>query len=94
MLKEAIDSVLSQTYKDFELIVIDDGSTDDTFSVLTDYGKRIVSYRQNNLGVSAARNRGLKTAAGSLIAFLDSDDLWLPEKLASQVIFLTPIRMP
>lgn len=87
MLKEAIDSVLEQEYTDFEIIVIDDGSTDDTPSVLNAYGHRIASYRQPNKGVSAARNKGLEMASGALIAFLDSDDLWCPGKLSAQVDF-------
>ena len=87
MIEEAIGSVLAQTYENFELIVIDDGSTDNTPLVLENYGNRVLSYRQRNGGVSAARNKGIESATGSLIAFLDSDDLWLPEKLACQVDF-------
>jgi len=86
-IREAINSVLTQNYADFELLVVDDGSTDDTFQVLLEYGNRIDVIRQPNQGVSAARNRGIKVASGKLIAFLDSDDRWLPGKLAHQVGF-------
>ena len=83
-LNESIDSVLSQTYENFELIVVDDGSTDDTEKCLSQYNNLTV-ISQPNQGVSAARNRGIKSSNGSLIAFLDSDDTWLPEKLSVQV---------
>jgi len=87
VLKEAIDSVLAQDFKDFELIVVDDGSTDSTPQILDAYHQDLMVIRQPNLGVSAARNRGIAAAGGELIAFLDSDDLWLPRKLSSQVNF-------
>ena len=87
ILSAAIDSVLTQSYPHFELLVVDDGSTDDTSALLQDYGGRIRILRQPNQGVSAARNLGIAAATGSLIAFLDSDDLWLPAKLARQVDF-------
>lgn len=87
ILKEAIDSVLSQDFKGFELIVVDDGSSDNTQDILHGYARDIIMLRQDNRGVSAARNTGIASASGQLIAFLDSDDLWLPEKLASQVDF-------
>ena len=86
-LKEAIDSVLAQDFKDFELIVVDDGSTDNTGEMLDSYDQDLIVIRQTNRGVSAARNRGIAEAAGRLIAFLDSDDLWLPGKLSRQVDF-------
>jgi glycosyltransferase involved in cell wall biosynthesis len=86
-LPEAVDSVLSQTYENLELIVVDDGSTDDTPALLARYGSRLRCLRQTNRGVSAARNRGLPAANGTLIAFLDSDDIWQPEKLTRQVEF-------
>jgi glycosyltransferase involved in cell wall biosynthesis len=92
ILKEAIDSVLAQDYKDLELIVVDDGSTDNTFEILASYGNDIKVLFQENKGVSAARNRGITEASGQLIAFLDSDDLWLPRKLSTQVDFFN--QMP
>ena len=87
VLKEAIDSVLAQEFRDFELIVVDDGSTDNTPQILESYAQDLTVIRQPNRGVSAARNRGIAAAGGELIAFLDSDDLWLPRKLSSQVNF-------
>ena len=95
ILKEAIDSVLAQNYRDFELIVIDDGSTDHTRDILHPYRDRLTVIRQANAGVSAARNRGIRAASGRLIAFLDSDDLWLPGKLERQTAFFdaTPEAM-
>jgi glycosyltransferase involved in cell wall biosynthesis len=86
-LAEAIDSVLSQTFQDRELIVVDDGSTDNTPALLSRYGSRLRCLRQTNQGVSAARNHGIQAAGGELIALLDSDDLWQPDKLARQVAF-------
>ena len=73
ILKEAIDSVLAQDFKDFELIVVDDGSSDDTEQILDAYKRDLVVIRQPNRGVSGARNRGIAAAGGQLIAFLDSD---------------------
>ena len=85
--RDAIDSVLDQDFSDYELIVIDDGSTDNTMQILDTYGERIVVLYQKNKGVSAARNRGIAAASGRFIAFLDSDDIWLPKKLSSQIDF-------
>lgn len=85
---EAIDSVLNQTFQDFELIVLDDGSTDATQQRLAAYGDRIRYVRQPNAGVNAARNAALSLAQGEYIAILDSDDLWKPYKLAVQVAIL------
>jgi len=87
VIKEAIDSVLAQDYTEFELIVVDDGSTDHTSDVLDSYRNVIKVLSQKNRGVSAARNRGIAEASGKFIAFLDSDDLWLPHKLSTQVEF-------
>jgi glycosyltransferase involved in cell wall biosynthesis len=84
ILKEAIDSVLSQKFSNFEIIVVDDGSTDATNELLSIYGDRITTICQKNNGVSAARNAGISHARGGYIAFLDSDDMWLPEKLSCQ----------
>jgi glycosyltransferase involved in cell wall biosynthesis len=85
---EAIGSVLEQTYGDYELIVVDDGSVDGTGEAIQQYGENVRYVYQDNNGVSTARNHGIELAGGEFIAFLDSDDLWLPEKLAVQVIFM------
>lgn len=87
IIKDAIESVMAQEFKDFELIVVDDGSTDHTYEILNSYQTKIRILRQNNQGVSAARNRGIEAASGRLITFLDSDDIWLPKKLSYQVEF-------
>lgn len=83
--KEAIESVLSQTFQDFELIVVDDGSNDNTAEIISSYGERVKYVLQENAGVSEARNRGIREAQGKWLAFLDSDDLWVPEKLKIQI---------
>jgi len=82
-LPATIDSVLNQSFKDFELIVVDDGSTDNTQEVLEPYGSRVKYFYQPNGGASAARNLGVRHARGAWIAFQDSDDLSLPNHLAS-----------
>ncbi len=88
ILKEAIDSVLAQNFTDFELIIVDNGSTDNTQDILDSYKEKIIVERHSrNKGVSAARNRGIASASGQYIAFLDSDDLWLPQKLSTQIDF-------
>jgi glycosyltransferase involved in cell wall biosynthesis len=87
LVREAVDSVLNQTFNDFELIVVDDGSTDGIHTVLQRYGDKLIYIKQDNKGVSAARNRGIAQAKGEFLAFLDSDDLWMPEKLSVQVEF-------
>ncbi len=81
----AVDSVLEQTYPNIELIVVDDGSTDDTAEILNRYGDKIQVVYQDNAGPAVARNRGVELSSGEIIAFLDSDDLWLPEKIEKQV---------
>jgi glycosyltransferase involved in cell wall biosynthesis len=84
-LRGALDSVLAQTFKDYEVVVVDDGSTDETSKILAAYRDRIRHIRQENAGRSAARNRCISEARGRYISFLDSDDRWLPEKLALHV---------
>lgn len=82
---EAIDSVLAQTRPPLEIIVVDDGSTDATAEVLATFGDRIRVLRQQNQGVSVARNRGVAEARGEYIAFMDADDVWKPRKLELQM---------
>jgi glycosyltransferase involved in cell wall biosynthesis len=82
LLREALDSVFAQTFTDYEVIVVDDGSTDDTLQMLAGYGNRVRIFQQSNQGPGAARNLGAKHAAGDYLAFLDSDDLWFPWSLA------------
>ena len=82
---EAITSVLRQDYPDIEIIVVDDGSRDDTAAEVRRFGPAVQYLWQENRGVSTARNRGVATSTGDLIAFLDSDDLWLPRKVSAQV---------
>ena len=85
-LKKSIDSVLEQTFRDFELIVVDDASTDSTQEILTSYSGKIRSITfSKNLGVSAARNAAVKNCDSEWIAFLDSDDFWHPHKLQKQI---------
>ena len=86
-LEEAIASVLAQTYTDYEIVVVDDGSTDDTRAWIRGrYPEdRLVYLHQENRGSSSARNAGIRAARGELVAFLDSDDLWLPQKLERQI---------
>jgi glycosyltransferase involved in cell wall biosynthesis len=87
-LDRAIASALGQTYTDYEVIVVDDGSTDNTRDVVGRYGAGIRYFFQPNEGLSSARNLGLSKASGEFIAYLDADDMWFPPKLESQVAFL------
>ena len=87
-LPEAIESVLRQTYTDLEILVIDDGSTDDTPAVVEPYLNRIRYIRQLNRGLPGARNTGIRASTGEFIALLDADDAWVPEKLALQMPLL------
>lgn len=89
-LKRSIDSVLNQSYRQFRIYIVDDGSTDETATLLRTYEQNplIVILNQKNSGVSAARNLGINSSTNKWIAFLDSDDEWLPEKLKEQVQYL------
>jgi glycosyltransferase involved in cell wall biosynthesis len=93
-LKEAIESVLGQTFEDWELLVVDDGSSDGTLSIARSYAQsdkriRILQHEDRRThGMSATRNLGLHEAAGEYVAFLDADDVWLPQKLSEQAEIL------
>ena len=84
-LRETIDSVVGQSYPHVEIIVVDDGSKDGSREILAGYGGKIRTIFQENQGVSATRNNGVKESDGEFIAFLDADDAWLPTKLEKQV---------
>src|SRR5258708_3790649 len=85
---EPIDGALAQEPKIFEIIVVDDGSSDKTADVVAMYGQPVRLVQKANGGVSSARNAGIKAAHGKYIAFLDSDDLWMPGKLAAKYAYL------
>lgn len=85
---EAINSVLNQNYQPIELIIIDDGSTDNTSKIIKKFGHLVRLIQQNNAGPAAARNKGVFEAKGELLAFIDADDVWHPEKLLTQVSYL------
>jgi GT2 family glycosyltransferase len=87
-ISRAIESVFAQTYKDYEIIVIDDGSTDQTRDKVSKYGDRVRYIYQQNLGPSAGRNVGILNARGKYIAFCDSDDCFFPEKLEKQMAYI------
>jgi glycosyltransferase involved in cell wall biosynthesis len=88
MVREAVDSVLEQSYSDFELIVVDDGSRDGTAEKLAGHAPGLRLLQQSRAGVAAARNLGVRSATAKYLAFLDSDDLWAPQKLQKQVGFM------
>jgi hypothetical protein len=89
-LRETLDSVLAQTLPALEVIVVDDGSTDGSAGIADSYGPPVRVIRQPNQGESVARNRGIEEAKGEWVAFLDADDLWLPDKLAEQAKLMAP----
>lgn len=84
-LRQTLESVFAQTYKNLELVVVDDGSTDASLSLLSQYADNLRLFIQKNSGVSAARNRGAEEAQGELVAFIDQDDIWHTHKIARQV---------
>ena len=88
-LRQALDSVLNQSFAPFEVIVVNDGSTDGSSDILDTYGKRIVRIDQTNAGTAAARNAGVDASEGDLIAFIDQDDYWVEDKLEKQTSILS-----
>src|SRR5258708_4266873 len=88
LISKTIENVFQQIYQDIEIIVVNDGSTDDTLEKLASFGEKIRVISQANAGPSAARNRGVEVAEGEIIAFQDSDDSWMPSKLERQVALL------
>ncbi len=88
VIRDTVESVFAQSYHDYEIVVIDDGSTDGSGDLLRAYRDRLRYIRQSNGGVAHARNRGIAASGGRYIALMDHDDLWKPEKLAKQVAVL------
>jgi GT2 family glycosyltransferase len=87
-IREMLESVFAQTYQDYEIICVDDGSNDASLAILNDYRDRIKVVQQANMGQAGARNAGAKTGTGIYLAFLDQDDRWYPQKLERQVAIL------
>src|SRR3989338_6677567 len=88
-ISKSIDSILNQTYKNIELIIVDDGSTDETQQVISSYSdERIRYFKEEKVGRSACRNFGIRNSRGAYIGFCDDDDLFSPEKIEMQIIFL------
>lgn len=94
LLSKAIASVFAQTYTDYEIVVVDDGSTDATEAVTKGFGDRVKYVRQENAGLAAGRNNGFRHAAGRWIALLDDDDLWRQDKLALQAARMAKLPEP
>jgi glycosyltransferase involved in cell wall biosynthesis len=84
-ISQAIDSVLAQDHKEIEIIVVDDGSTDNSLAILKEYGSKVILIENSNWGAPIARNFGLMCATGNLVAYLDADDYWLPTKISKQI---------
>jgi glycosyltransferase involved in cell wall biosynthesis len=91
IISATVENVLAQTYPNLEVVIVDDGSTDNTQENLQRFGSRIRVLRQRNAGGTAARNRGIEISRGEIIAFQDSDDLWMPTKIARQVELLESV---
>lgn len=95
-ISETVESVLAQTYQDYEIIIVDDGSTDNTKDVLSKYVEaypnKVIYIYQQNAGEGGARNRGLKESVRDYVAFLDSDDIWLPTKLEKQMALVDSLK--
>jgi glycosyltransferase involved in cell wall biosynthesis len=89
LLRQALDSVFAQTHKGLEIIVVDDGSTDHTDKVLSEFGQQVKTIGLGRSGISSARNAGVDAATADYIAFLDNDDLWLPDKIEKHLDFAT-----
>ena len=85
-LPDAIESILAQNYPNLEIIIVDDGSTDNTTEILRNYDQKIIYYYQKNRGPASARNQGLQLSNGEFIAFLDADDLWPKDKIKHQLL--------
>lgn len=85
LIRDTLDSVLSQSYPHLEIIVVDDGSTDNTLNLLSEYGQGIRVIHQSNQGEGSARNTGIRESKGEYVSFVDSDDLWLPNKIEAQI---------
>ena len=88
-IQDCLESVLQQTYENIEIILVDDGSTDESLSKIEKYSTRITILKKVNGGAASARNLGIRNSNGSYIAFLDSDDVWYPEKIAKQMKLMT-----
>ena len=95
-IEQSIRSVLSQTYTDWELLIVDDCSTDDTTSIVASFKDKRIHYQRNeyNMGAALSRNKAIQAAKGKYIAFLDADDKWLPTKLEKQVGFMQKNNIP